>query len=272
MKTKTILIITIFSLICCSRKKDDNDGKVSLKLLNSEVNYIEIDSNLLLNSEVEKFKNIKSYTNIEREKASTILTYKIVNNSNKKYFFVLDTDIIDYFGNSTNFIFSHNNDSISIRKMCFLIDNAKIKNDITNDIITGGKFNYDDDSLNIYYKKYLDIQHKKATSNSIKGEDKLTLKNSFVIYPGEYKVFKQKIHLPIYIEKDSNPYLNFASIIIKPKNNYDFRLAISAKKDFIWNSLSKYKRNEILDNGYEIFDGCIISNKVPLKIETKIYK
>lgn len=265
MKAKIILIVTAISIISCSKRECTNNGNVSLELINNEINYINIDSSLLLKSEGKQFKDLYSYTNLERKKARNTLIYKLTNNSNKKYYFTIDTDIIDFFGNSFNFNYFNKKDSISIRRMCFLIDNNKAKNYDINYAYSGGRFNYNDDSLNIYFRKYLDIESKIAISKSLK-QDELTVKNSFVIYSGEYKIFKVNLYLPIYLEKYNSHELNFASLIIDPKNEYSFRLGIYAKKDFIWNSLPDYKRKEIIDNGYEIFDGVILSNKVPLKM------
>ena len=56
----------------------------------------------------------------------------------------------------------------------------------------------------------------------------------------------------------------YDALIIPSQNTYDFSIGICQKKEFIWNSLLDYQKKEIKDNGYEIFDGVIVSNKVPL--------
>ena len=264
------MLISIFFISCTSKKQLVNKD-ISLELLNNEVYYTFIDSNLLLNNEKKYYEDLKKYNEEEREKAYNLLTFKIVNNSDKKYLFIVNTEKFWFIGNSNLFKKNLNIDKkVSIYNMCMLIDN---KENNKNEIQTSFRENelLKNDSIKIYSKIFEKITKKIDNNNYSEFSNKSMdvyggnhYKNSFVIYPGEYKIFKTKLCLPIYEEKDKN--LNLNALIIPPQNSYEFSLGICQKKDFIWNSLLDYQKKEIKDNHFEIFDGVLVSNKVPLKM------
>ena len=264
-----IIFLLFFGASSCLNHEGKKDylGKVHLEILNSEVHYVAIDSTDLLASEIANFTNIRGYTKEERLKACNVLTFKLTNNSNKKYYFVLDTNEMDFFQSRSEFLKKGQpKDSISIRRMCYLIDDiTSIDKMITT--CYNSELKFQNDSLNIYITKYMQIEGKINRDNYQYFADEASVNHSFVIYPGEYKIFRKKLFLPIDLEKDKNHFLSFSALILSPQYQYDFSLAISANKKDIWKSLHDYQRKEIEDNGYEIFDGTILSNKVPLKLK-----
>lgn len=272
MKIRVTIIMALLLAGCCNKKQVVGKN-VSLELLNNEIHYIAIDSNLLLNNENRVYEDLKSYTEVERKQAYNLLTFKLVNNSNKKYFFILNTENLLFMGNSKHFQkYFFADKTKCLLKTFFLIDNRE---SIKNDIVTSYKENdlYKNDSNKVYSDIFQKISKFKNENNYQEFENKAMnpyggnhYSNSFVIYPGEYKIFKTKLYLPIYEEKDKNFELNYSALIIPPQNIYDFSIGIGQERDFIWNSLLDYQRKEIQDNGYEIFDGVLVSNKVPLKL------
>ena len=128
---------------------------------------------------------------------------------------------------------------------------------------------FENDSLNIYYKIQTQIGNKIFKDNYSNFFDEININHSFVLYPGEYKIFKRKLYLPIYKEKNFNKEFIFNSLILNKNEIYDFSLGISANKKDIWNKLEDYQKKEIEDNNYEIFDGILISNKIPLVAKFK---
>lgn len=260
-----LLTFTIFIVfVSCSETIKKEKGKVELKLLNQEVQYVAIDTSDLVQSEMKDFESLRTYSDEERKAACNVITFKLVNNSDKKYFFVLDMNDIDFFGSSAKFK-SGRNDSIAVRRMCYLVDNKTVKDKSVQRTYCSSVFRkFKNDSMNIYVKRYMQIEGKINMDNYQSFADEASVNHSFVIYPGEYKIFKRKLFLPIDVEKDKNPFFSFSALILSPQYQYDFTLAISASKKDIWKTLHEEQREEIKDNGYEIFDGVIMSNKIPL--------
>ena len=175
-------------------------------------------------------------------------------------------DEFDFYGNSPIFKVPYKNDSISIRRMCFLIAN---KNGKRKQIYSSYSFpsQFESDSMNIYYAKQLQIESKIFKDKYNSFFDEVNTNNSFVLCPGEYKIFKRKLYLPIYVEKDYNKNFIFNALILNSNDVYDFSIGISTCKNDIWSSLQDYQRKEIEDNKYEIYDGVITSNKIPLLVK-----
>jgi hypothetical protein len=273
MKKYCIIIFGAFFLICCSKKQKIVESKLTLELVNKEINYVEIDSNLLLRSENKTFVELKSYTIDERKKAYNELTFRIKNSTNKKYLFALQTDNFEFTGNLNDFKKYAIGKGYNLSNIFFNIES--VRNKKSNILKTSffkdlGK----NDSLTIYLKKYQDIQKsifKDLTIpiNIVNYEDygnEPSPERLFVIYPGEYKTFKKRFYLPILLEKDHNEKLEFEALIIPPNESYNFSLALFSEKQFILRTLHDYQKKEIKDNGYEIFDGILVSNSVPLKL------
>lgn len=265
MKKIFFLLSSFFLINCNQPKRIANNEGISLELLNKEVYYVNIDSNLILKSEGMDYEMLKSYTNDERKKAKNIITYKIVNNSKMKICFVLNSKQLDYAGdNSQDFLNDIEIDSISPRRTTYIIDNVNFpKGNKIRDVITWN-YPYNIDSLKIYFKKYQQLGYIKNHDDYEDIGDIDSVENLIFLNAGEYKIFKKVLYLPIFNEKDHNPDLTFGALVINPNYKYNFSLAIESDKTFLSGTLPEYKLKEIKDNGYEIFDGKLLSNKIPL--------
>jgi hypothetical protein len=92
-------------------------------------------------------------------------------------------------------------------------------------------------------------------SNSIR-------KNSFVLYPNQTKYFQCVVYLPL---KESSYYDNTISYFtLKSEMEYSFNLIYIADSTLLKKNLQKHKLKELKENSIKIFDGKLISNKIPL--------
>ena len=212
------------------------------------------------------YEMLKSYTDEERKKAKNIITYKIGNNTKKKICFVINNNQMDFNGcNSIDFLKKKEFDSISPRWTTFILDNTKFPNQNNIlEILSVQNEKVSSDSLDVFSEKYRQIENNMNSVYYKNIGDFDSLESLIFLNPGEYKIFKKTLFLPIHLEKDQNFVLNFAALVINPKYKYDFSLAIASNREFLKGTLPEYKLKEIKDNGYEIFDGKLLSNKVPL--------
>lgn len=88
-------------------------------------------------------------------------------------------------------------------------------------------------------------------------------KNSFIIYPNETKFFTTIINLPFRNYKYN--YIPWYTLIDKNKT-YQAGLTLFNVAKETSKYLTPDLKKEIEENGYEIFDGVIQSNKVPVKM------
>jgi hypothetical protein len=265
---KKIINIAMVCILFCSCQKNKKNidvqmkDAITLELITKEMYFVAIDSNLLTQKRGYEFNEPKKYNDIERVKAENIVTYKITNHSQQKYCFSIDTNSFQYFTNLDMNVNSCKNDSISIRRMCYFVDdkiNHEIK--VQSVLITPPE----NGAMTSFKQEYYNILGNFNKSRIVDLEYLLTTENLIFINPGEYKIFKAKLSLPIDLEKQNSFSSNFHTLLLDPKANYNFRLGIYSKRNFITENLPKYKQKEIKDNGYEIFDGFITSNSVPLK-------
>lgn len=279
MKKNIIPLIVFALLISCTNKKvDENNttGSVNLELINNEINYTGISSLSIIDNDT-LYDEVKNYSNEERKKAFNLLTFKIVNNTNRKYYFNFDPTEFMYFGTSGTFIEeSKAKDAGSLNSIGLVFDN---KNDNGDGIVwfSGRTINSKDVENLVYLKKYVEMNESmiqdnyedfgnigKGISNYKVGNSH---SNSFVLHPGEYKIFKKKLFLPIFKEKGRTPDLGWEALKIPTNGDFDFSIGICFNKAYISNNLLDYQKKEIEDNGYEIFDGIMQSNKVPVVIK-----
>lgn len=247
-----ILIFVLFILISCNNQKQTAEN-IKLELLNQKV-FCSLDD---LN------KNEKSFAN--NEKGKNIILFKMTNNSQKDYLLVVNEDQLETFSietlNSTSFL--------KKARMAFVIessDNSKIENYTIN----GDSFkrvNKDCISFDPEINRMIDIKSKLKEldfpdivdfefSNSIRN-------NSFVLHPNETKYFKVILNLPIYDDElQSYGFLSYYKF--DSKKNYSFKLEYISDSKTVNNKLPKYKKNEFEENQTEIFDGIIVSNKIPV--------
>lgn len=82
-----ICIVSITSLFVFCTKKDKQE--VELILLNDEVHYVDIDSITLMAVR-------DNYTEIEKRAAKNIITYQLINHSDKSFLFSIINDEITF--------------------------------------------------------------------------------------------------------------------------------------------------------------------------------
>jgi hypothetical protein len=278
-KMKNLFIfLSIIIYSCNDAKKTVSSIKkpeLKLEILNNEMYYADIDSTLLLGSENKSTSDIKSYSIQERKKAYNELTFKITNTTNKNYLFALKTNDFLYVNDLESFEKSFSNQDMGFSCTFFSITKPNSKKSGITTVYTNFNPNANkNDSLSIYFRKHIEIQEN--ISNDVNTHinipnyqdfnDEPSADHLFVIHSGEYKTFKRKFYLPIFLEKDRNSNFLFNALVIPPNEDYSFNLAIILKKQFILRTLHDYQKKEIKDNGYEIFDGILVSNSVPLKL------
>src|SRR5690606_19898410 len=168
IKITYILIFVIFLGLLSCREKEQN--QVTLEILNSEVFYIGVDD----------FHNKTYYSPVEKEMACNIIYYKIQNKTNKKYIFALNTNEIEYFGNSKSFIESAQNE-ISMPFVASLLD--AIEHDKSILITNSDSYKVKNDSLQIYFDKRLEIDQRNYDETYSNIQDENIKNHSFVIHP-----------------------------------------------------------------------------------------
>jgi hypothetical protein len=231
----------------CEKKEQ----KVSLTVENKQIFYVDSSETISFNSY--KDDNIRS-------KATNVITYSITNPTNKKLLFVIDREVIEpmYFETYYRPVY-----------VGFYITNQN------NDFVkfTPGIYDNFDEDQTVDCKLYSEINRinnyeKLGITNSYSIEVDNYLRNSVTIYPGETRTFKSVVMLPIVLETDES---GWGGGIIRYKHLNDtdnFQLFYNLHADQFKKSLPEYILNELQHNEIDIYDGKLISNKVPLK---KIY-
>lgn len=251
--------MSIFLFISCNKKGDD----LKVIILNDSINCISnFDHHLL-------YHKSKEFDAKYFEKSLTVINYKIQNNSDKKYFIVLNSN---YFNNKDLYI-----DEISKKRRSYancnsldLLNNGKsIMNGFAeyfedsnynyNNPIPFVKYIFINDSLNHYKCKYL---YGSTDLNKSKSITEIN-NNHIVIYPHESKYFSTIVNLPVMDYKLRN---NSWAYFIVEKGNYEAQISIANLKSTTSSDLTENLKKEINENGYTIFDGVIHSNKVPVKM------
>lgn len=241
----------------CNKKKND----LEIILLTNEIRCVDLKhkNNFEVN-EKENFKN-----GIYDSLSKNFINYKIVNNSSKKYFLVLNEQSIDEL--ESNFL---NKKDVEFNGVFLnLYNNNSILNSQTT--LTSGCYSHETELE--YYKSSLyrinyidslfidDVNKKKlykTKSPSVLHRE--ILDNSFVIYPGESKYFTSLINLPLRRNK-----IGLLTDINKIKPNLS-SMSIVNNANYTKVKLSENQKKEIEENGYTIFDGIIHSNKIPVKM------
>ena len=89
--------------------------------------------------------------------------------------------------------------------------------------------------------------------------------NLITLQPNESRIFRSVVYLPILNDRNNSLIGDYSFIFLDSKKEYDFRLGFKQDKKMIFDFLNKDQLNELNKNGYEIFDGILISNSVKLK-------
>ncbi|WP_320816204.1 hypothetical protein [Flavobacterium sp.] len=267
---KILFMILTFLLISCFNNKED----LKKDLSNNNEDDLKV---VLLTNEVVCIKDINDYdvyhTNLYDSLSKNVLNYKLINNSNKKYFVVLNENFVDVMENMflSHKIIKNRIDSSTRSGISFnLYRNDSLMNGATT-LTTGGGYETDLE----YYKskRYKEIYMDSVFIDNVT-KRKLyrtkypslffrdVLNNSFIIYPGETKYFTSIVNLPL--RKDN---VNWITDMGETHPNLaSFTLVNISKKTE--SMLSENQIKEIEENGYTIFDGVIESNKVPVKMIT----
>lgn len=248
---KKIVLLLSLTILSCQNKSD-----IELTLLNKDIVCIN-------KMDYEKRFHVKDYfeNKIYDSLSKNLVNYKLTNNSDKKYFFVLDEDYPETIENDS-FMKYLNKDKLKLRsKISFnLYRNDSIINGCStllasssnNPSLANESYN---DSVFLSHAREKQTYSTKAVSTLFRK----TLQKGFVLYPGETKYFTTLIHLPY--RKDKEEWFSF----IDSKVNYASLTLINIANE-TKEQLSKNQAKEIKENGYTIFDGVIQSNKVPVKL------
>lgn len=255
-KSLQILFISLLLLSC------KEEGNLELELLNKEIiclNNFEYNNSKLYENH---YFDDKLYDSLSRN----ILHFKLKNNSSKRYFLILNEDNIgslenDYYLKITNaekikyevnnlsFNF-YQNDSI-LNGQITLLTSCGILNKCSPMVLQNSL-----DSIFIEKLK----KRKQFNSRNISLQNKEVLEKSFVLQPGETKYFTTLINLPLrkedyWLSHVDSLKPNLASITLI--NNRKHTLSL----------LSIDQKQNISENKYELFDGIINSNKVPVRLK-----
>lgn len=245
MKLPALLILS-FLLISC-KKEIGND--VRIEILNKE---------LYFNGKyINNHSSNQSYKNdIDRKNARNILTWKLTNNSDSNYLFVISED--DFYENPNFYYDSKHIEITNDKNDKRLIGGSDI---MWSGINPGegelyGCFAYNDSLSKSYYKlKGINKSDYALQSNYVK--------NSFVLHPDETKTFRTILFLPIL--KEINPITLESQIIVNTIQKRDlFNLVYELDSIKTKKGLQKYQIDELKANKVKIFNGKLVSNKVPL--------
>lgn len=248
----TIVFIALYSCNSTAQRKN----ALELEIISKSVYYVPIDTINLMHNKV-------AYTNEERSKACNELIYIVRNNTDKKYFFALKTNELGYYGSTLDFN-SRSNKDMFLESVTCLIDNKTTGKNIR--FVQHDNLNSLDDSLRIYSSKKASHSLKLRNYRYKDYYEEFFANNTFVLHPGEYKIIKTTICLPLITDKDSDPDFFSTALLLSPSLSYKFSLAISIDKESIRKELPDYLIKEINDNGYEIFGGKLISNSIPIVV------
>jgi len=255
MKRIYIVLFLIF-LVSCKSNKPNNDLELII-----ENKSIVIKDTLQPNyySLGEGYKEKYEKTN------GHIISYKLVNNSDKKYAVFINSE--EFYCHSKwatgetvypGFYFTNKNDSIyenQIYKMSPRVDYGigsyhRILSDcrMLSDSLTVER-----------YKKigYGDDKYFPVRNNWIKG-------HLYYLHPKETIHLKTFVTLPFQITFD-RAVLGYNTF--DKNKDYYFRLVLISSKEFLENGFTTEQLRNIEVNGYEFFEGAIYSNKVPVKFE-----
>ncbi|WP_192824556.1 hypothetical protein [Flavobacterium sp. SaA2.13] len=209
---------------------------------------------------------VKKQEVIDNNKVN-VLTYQIINRTNKNLLFIVDQDNLIY-------------DQFGIKDY---VDEQTVSG---NDVYTAGIFFDIRDSKNNHTKYYsfLGSDEKLKNNEFIDNETKLRLqelnypmtnraeyselirRNSFILHPNEYKVFQYVLRLPL--EKESNKYNAVVSEFdLDESKRYNFKLLYFCDSKALKQTLPSVKLKELEDNDIEIYDGFLISDDIPIKFK-----
>lgn len=238
-------LISFLSFIFLNSCKSQEE--VTFSLINQELFYC-VNPDSLSN-----FKR-KFDENYQRESSSNIVKFKITNNTDKKYLFLVKD------------IFLKNLVNVEIR---IYEDDSLIY--LENPLTTPY---FKDDEESSFFFNYYEIENNKRNKTkkvlkkmgfkpSIYENDKLFLDQSVTIGQSESIIFYSTIELPYVVEDDvinlkKPSYFNF-----KKEKKYEFSLKYNLRDD-IEKLLPEEILNNLKDNNIEIFKGNIETQRIPI--------
>jgi hypothetical protein len=261
MKYFSILILGLLSTAACifNTSAKPEQSNLELILLNNEVHYVDIDSVTLINVRGD-------YSKEEIKNARNIISYKIINHSNKDQLLAFNPDELTRTATAA----LGEKDAKKLSSFGFI--NYAIKEngqEIGTHSRTPGRPNKSMLKY-FYYKVAVDsidetkfrLTHPTADYRLYKNY----VANSFILHPGESKTFKVVLTLPIVIEMH-NPYSDIYEFkyLYKDKK-YDFGLFFSQDSLEVKRLLEPYELDDLKNNKVSIFNGRLISNEIPLKM------
>lgn len=216
----------IFFLLFLTGCNNDNDN-LDLEIISKKLNYIVVEPN--------EYYNYMT-NSIKLKKSKTIIVYKLTNNSDKSYYFNLD---------SYNENLEENAVKIS-RSFVSIIDNSNNKVKVYNSSPTGNTF-----SQNNYKKMILlDYHNHSLISN-----------NNFIIHPKETLYFEWFIILPYGNFLEEHNY----QVNLDKNQKYFAELLLYSDGVNYKKQISRTDLKTIEENGYEVYNGVIKSkNKIPI--------
>ena len=249
---KFIFVIILICLFGCKEKAESTESSIKedleFELLNNEINFIQVNPEQLKSE-------IVVYSDEQREKALNRIDFKITNVSDKKYVIFLDYKKIESFAGIYKNEFENKLD-LNLGGLNFLLN---IDYDMSKNKI--GTSNFKDDCN----EKNLKILSNEFSDKYINYGESLFNENLITLQPNESRIFRSVVYLPILNDRNNSLIGDYSFIFLDSKKEYDFRLGFKQDKKMIFDFLNKDQLNELNKNGYEIFDGILISNSVKLK-------
>jgi hypothetical protein len=248
---KNIYLLGILALsICASCGKQSN---LQLILLTKNVVCVKSD---LFTENSNHIAFYKAYDTIGRN----VINFKIVNNSNKNYFIVLNDSYVETL--ETNKVLKN-----AWKKK--LTNNIFAFNLYKKDSILSGNTTLVSDSFDPHepFRNYNDsVFLKQVQLKKLYGGRYPTLyyrdvkEHSFVLHPGESRNFTSLVNLPYRTE--GLPWLTYINKQVPDSASISLVNVATHTEE----NLSEDQKRDIKENHYVLFDGEIESNKIPVKI------
>lgn len=262
---KKLIIYTIapfiFLLYSCKEQESKQDD-LEIKMMNDTIFCVKN-----LNYTKLHYKS-KEYDSLYNKLSMNIVRYKIHNNSNKKYFVILNSDFFEQYDEYDWKFPDNENRNLSINRINFsLYSDYKVLGGSAEAPFYSPYLNpnlYEISRENLDTLFYKDTKNKYKINNfSTSYNVNYINKNNFVIYPNETKYFTTIINLPL--RNYEYDYISWYTLVEKNKT-YQAGLTLYNVAKQIKKYLTPDLKKEIEQNGYTIFDGIIQSNKIPVKM------
>lgn len=234
---KKILIISLLIFISC--KSTIKQESVDINILNSEINSLN-----------KKDLNYNfSYNIKEKSIAKNTIKFELLNNTNKKQLIIFDP-----YSEPLKNLNLQIKDKYKHEKKCY-----SIIVDITD--------NQQGDYLDCHFLMEESELQKYENSGS---SDIFTyvdyLKNSYILQPGEKRLFQLDVYLPL-VSDGTNNYDGTGIVTCKnivEGDSFNLKYSLDVRK--YQNSLPKWELDELKRQKIEFYADTIFSNPVPIKI------